>query len=252
MEQSVAKKLIVANWKMHGNSEKIISDIQKYVADSATNAENIVLALPFIYLPFAKAELKKYSTSKIKIAAQDVSKFLCSGPYTGEISAEMLKDVGVEYVIIGHSERRMFFHETNHTMAKKLDMAIENGITPIFCFGEEKLAREKRKYLEILAEQLQLLHLVEVTIQELVIAYEPVWSIGSGEVPTTSDIHEVMELVHGFVQNYLPHAKITTLYGGSVNSANIKDILSINNNGGALVGGASLDVSEFKEICSYA
>lgn len=252
MKQSVAKKLIVANWKMNGNSEKIISDIQKYVAETATNRENVILALPFIYMAMAKTELKKYSTSKIKLAAQDVSKFLCSGAYTGEISAEMLKDVGAEYVIIGHSERRMFFHETNHTMAKKLDMAIVNGLAPIFCFGEEKAVRSTGKHLEFLAEQLQLLHLVEVPIKELVIAYEPVWSIGSGEVPTVYDIREVMDLVHGFVQNYLPHAKITTLYGGSVSSANIEDILSINNNEGVLVGGASLDVNEFKKICSYA
>lgn len=246
------KKIIIANWKMYGNTEKVVSDIQKYVADLTTNATNVILALPFVYLSIARAELKKYSTSKIKLAAQDVSKFLCSGAYTGEVSAEMLKDVGAEYVIVGHSERRMFFHETNHTMAKKLDMVIANGLIPIFCFGEEKPTREQGKHLEFLLEQLQILHLVEEPIREMVIAYEPRWSIGSGDVPTTSEVHEVMNLVHGFVQNYLPHAKITTVYGGSVTSANIENLLSINNNEGVLVGGASLDVNEFKKICFYA
>lgn len=247
-----SKKLIVANWKMNGSARKIVSDLQNYVSDIATNSENIVLALPATYLALAKAELKKYSTSKINLAAQDVSKFLCSGAYTGEISAEMLKDVGAHYVIVGHSERRMFFHETNHALAKKLDMVIANGMIPIFCIGEDKSARERHKHFEVLTEQLQLLHLIEEPVKELIIAYEPTWCIGTGDVPTTFEIGEVMDLVYGFVQNYLPHAKITTLYGGSVTSSNIKNLLSIDNNEGVLVGGASLDVDEFKKICREA
>ena len=246
------KKLIIANWKMHGSLEKIIADIDAYLSNEITNSPNLVLALPCIYLPLAKARLQKFPQANIKLAAQDVSKFLSQGAYTGEIAADMLKEFGVEYVLVGHSERRMFFHETNHTMAKKIDAVIMNNMIPVFCFGEERLAREKGHHLEILTEQLQLLHLIEVPIKELVIAYEPVWSVGTGKVPTSQQMLEVFELINGFVQNYLPHARITTLYGGSVNATNIEKILSIDKNGGVLVGGASLKVEEFSEMCSLA
>lgn len=246
------KKLIVANWKMHGSCSKVVEDIAAYISADVTNSTNVVLAIPTIYLPLARQELNKTHNTKIKLAAQDVSKFLQKGAYTGEIGAEMLKEFDVDYVIVGHSERRMFFHESNHTMAKKIDAVIMNGMIPIFCFGEENVVREKRRHLEILNEQLQLLHLIEEPIKELVIAYEPVWAVGTGRVPTNLEILEVMNLVNGFVQNYLPHAKITTLYGGSVSSINIETILSIDKNDGVLVGGASLQVNEFSKICSFA
>lgn len=246
------KKLIVANWKMYGNYNKIVADITSYANNAITNQTNVVLAIPLIYIPIARQILDKIGNTNIKLAAQDVSKFLSYGAYTGEVGANMLKEFGVEYVIVGHSERRMFFRESGHTMAKKIDAALINGLIPIFCFGEEIEQREKQKHIEILNEQLQLLHLIEVPIKELVLAYEPVWAIGSGLVPTNLEITEVMDLVHGFVQNYLSHAKITTLYGGSVNSSNIESILSVAGSGGVLVGGASLDVNEFSKICSFA
>lgn len=246
------KKLIVANWKMHGNHNKIVEDITNYANNAITNQANVVLALPVIYIPIARQILDKIGNTNIKLAAQDVSKFLSYGAYTGEVGANMLKEFGVDYVIVGHSERRMFFHESNHTMAKKIDAAIINGIMPIFCFGEEIWVREKNKHLEVINEQLQLLHLIEVPIKNLILAYEPIWAIGSGRVPTNLEIMEVVGLVHGFVQNYLSHAKITTLYGGSVSSSNVESILSIAGNNGVLVGGASLHVDEFSKICSFA
>lgn len=245
------KKLIVANWKMYGNATKIQADLTAYLQNNLTNSPNVILALPSPYLGLVHEILQQNENNKISLAAQDVTKFQEPGAYTGEVSAQMLKDVGIDYVIVGHSERRVFFHETVHTLAKKLDAVIREGMVPIFCCGEEKHVRNAGDYLKILEEQLQVLHLVEVPIKEIVIAYEPVWAVGTGVTPTIEAISEVMNLINGFVQNYLPHAKITTLYGGSVNSSNAKKILEIEGNHGVLVGGASLNVNEFSKICSY-
>lgn len=243
-------KLIVANWKMNGNSAKVAEDLALYALNPATNKPNVVLALPVLYLPIARQILDK-APAKLGLASQDVSKFASYGAYTGEVSSNMLQEFGVGYSIIGHSERRMFLHESTHTLVKKIDAAIMSGIIPIFCIGEEKAVRNSGKYIEVLTEQLELLHQIEVPVKELVVSYEPFWSIGTGVLPSNDEILEIMNLIHTFVQNYLPRAKVTVLYGGSVTGTNAKEILSMPEVGGVLVGGTSLNVTDFVAICSY-
>jgi len=242
-------KLIIANWKMNGSLAKITQDLSAYTTNPISNQANVAVALPMLYIPTA-AQIIAANQSKLSLACQDVSKFANHGAYTGEISGEMLKEFKVRYAIIGHSERRMFLHENNHTLIKKMDEAITSGLIPVFCIGEEKSVRTSGKYIEFLTTQLELLHQVEEPITQLVIAYEPIWSIGTHVLPSPQEIMEIMQLIHTFVQNYLPHAKITALYGGSVGANNAKEILSLQGVAGVLVGGASLNVDDFTAICS--
>lgn len=245
-------KLIVANWKMNGSYIKIQEDFKIYMQNPSTNASNIVFALPSLYLSLIK-DLK--STANFQLASQDISEFGKFGAYTGEISGAMLKDVGVTYAIIGHSERRAYFNESNDILIKKIDNAVNNKIIPIYCIGEEKTVRESKKYQNFLFKQLEVLTKISALKAnekiELVIAYEPIWAIGTGVVPTMMEIIEIIDFINAFVQKYLPHAKITALYGGSVSSKNATEILDLPQVDGVLVGGASLLIPEFISICSY-
>lgn len=241
-------KLMVANWKMNGNQAKIVQDITEYISNQLTNSADIVLAFPSPYLVIASNLLLQ---SPVKLASQDVSKFDGFGAFTGEVSATMLKDCGVSYTIVGHSERRMNNDETGSILLAKINNLLTNNITPIFCIGEAKRIRENGKHLDFLVEQLELLTQVTGKFDELVIAYEPIWSIGTGLIPTVLQITEVVNLIQAFVQNYLSCAKIRILYGGSVSGQNAASILEIPLIGGVLVGGASLKVDEFTTICSY-
>ena len=243
----MTKKLIVANWKMNGSSDKAVQDLSFYKNNQITNQPNVVLALPYPYLAAATQ-----ITANFCLASQDVSQFVDSGAFTGEVSAIMLKEFGVKYAIIGHSERRTLLGESGSILVKKLDNAINAGIIPIFCIGEEQSIRDGGKYLEFLVEQLDLLNHLNCKIDKLVIAYEPIWSIGTGKIPTLEQIAEISGLIDAFVQKYLPHVKITTLYGGSVSAKNIADILQLSQIAGVLVGGASLKTDEFVKICTHA
>lgn len=242
----MTKKIIVANWKMNGDAQKIAHDLRAYWAHEITNAANVVIALP---LPYLYQTLN--ITSKLKFASQDVSQFKDYGAYTGEISAKMLLDFKVAYTLIGHSERRNNCGETDAILVRKLENVINLGITPIFCVGEERLLRDSGKYHEFLLAQLQLLSRLH-NVQDLVIAYEPIWAIGSGRIPTVDEIAEIADLIHAFVHKTLAHARISVLYGGSVNAKNIGQILQLSNIAGVLVGGASLSVEEFTAICACA
>ncbi len=241
-------KLFVANWKMNGNTDKVIVDLKAYIANAYTNCANVIFALPYVYLPIANYIIRE-SDAKLRLATQDISKFSGSGAYTGEISNKMLGDLQINYVIIGHSERRMYFNEDDSVLFAKLNNAIAEGIRPIYCMGEALEVRKSGEYLNHFTTQLQLLQKVEALPNELIIAYEPIWSIGTGLIPKVEEIKEAMDLIHTFVQNNLPHVKITALYGGSVSSANIAEILQIQGVNGVLVGGASLKVNDFTTIC---
>lgn len=233
---------------MNGCITKVQNDLGAYFANSVTNAENVVIALPYIYL----YQGLNNSAAKYKIASQDISQYGDYGAYTGEISNKMLTEFKVNYTIIGHSERRTNLDETHHILAKKLENAINIGITPVFCIGEAQSIRDEGNYSESLLAQLQVLQELNVDIDELVIAYEPIWAIGTGKIPTTSQIAEIADLIHSFVQKTLPRAKISVLYGGSVTAKNIAEILQIAGVAGVLVGGASLKVDEFTAICASA
>lgn len=239
-------KLIVANWKMNGNIKKIEDDLKFYVNNKMTNRVNVVIAAPSVYLPIVNQILKN---SYIKIASQDVSRFANKGAYTGEISATMLCDLGVKYALVGHSERRFLIAEDGSILLSKLENLLNNDIIPIFCIGEPKQIRDSGNYLEFLITQMELLVQVSRPFTHLVVAYEPVWSIGTGILPSDEQIMEVVNVLQAFVQSYLVCDKITVLYGGSVSSKNIENILRLPLDG-VLVGGASLIVEEFTTICS--
>lgn len=261
------QKLIVANWKMNGSLEKINLDIGQYTDNPHVNSSYVILALPYVYLLQAQFMLRNrykianesekynYFVHKdhgFKVAAQDISCYLGYGAYTGEISGNMLKDIGVSYAIIGHSERRSLFNEADAMLLNKLENALASNIIPIFCIGENFTLRKDQRYRLFILQQLELLCKVEVGFNALVIAYEPIWSIGTGVIPSEAEISEIVQLIRTFMQNKLPRVKITLLYGGSVTASNIQSILLLDGIDGVLVGGASLDVDKFKQICLYA
>ncbi|MCX8514591.1 MAG: triose-phosphate isomerase [Pseudomonadota bacterium] len=241
-------KLIVANWKMNGGVVHLQQTLNALMTTTITQNCDVVLALPTLYISQA-AELFTANNTSIKIAAQDLSRFDAFGPYTGEISATMLAEFMVEYVLIGHSERRTLFNETAAVLQAKLNNALKNKLKIIYCVGEDLSIRQAGKYKEFIVEQLELLTKLSA-LNEIVIAYEPIWSIGTGLIPSGEEIAEIMDLIYAFVQNNLIHVKITALYGGSVNENNAYSILNIAHVGGVLVGGASLKAQEFANICN--
>ena len=243
-------KLIVANWKMNGSITKITQDLEAYAKSPLTNKTGVVLGLPHVFLEHAGQTNRKCG-AVFSLASQDISQFAGTGAYTGEVSGAMLRELGVKYAIIGHSERRTYFNESGSILQHKIENAYANQIIPIFCIGEDKTIRDNNNYAEFLVQQLELLLQIKTNINEIVIAYEPIWSIGTGVVPALDQISEIIKLIHAFVQSYLPHAKITALYGGSVSESNAQDILRLDQVGGVLVGGASLKVNDFTGICSY-
>lgn len=240
------KKLIVANWKMNGDLNKINADLSYYANLPSTNKSNVILALPYIYMVWAKQKL--LGGSHIELAAQDLSHYRNCGAYTGKINGTMLKDAGVEYVIIGHSERRNLIGENGVILIHKIRNAFESNLVPILCVGEPLSARNDGSYLQFIELQLAGLEDIE-QFKDIVIAYEPCWSIGTGKIPTLDEIKEVIDFINRYMQKRFGYVKISVLYGGSVTSQNASEILDIEGVGGVLVGGASLKVADFAAIC---
>jgi triosephosphate isomerase (TIM) len=225
-------KYVIGNWKMNGDADLLASF-------SPLAGDGIVLCVPF--------HLLNASAGNIEIGAQDCSANK-NGAFTGEISAEMIAESGISYCIVGHSERRTYWKETNDLVAAKASRLLENNITPIICVGETLEQKQAGKTLEVIENQVwQSIPKIETIHGEIIIAYEPVWAIGTGLVPTMEDI----ENVHNFIANILKKMglpKTAILYGGSVKATNAADIMNIENVGGVLVGGASLDPIQFKGI----
>jgi triosephosphate isomerase len=272
--------LIIANWKMNGSQAKICEDLQAYTTHESANNENVIFAVPYVYLTVAQQNIKlsQHGGAKYKIASQDVSQFCGYGAYTGEVSANMLHDLGIEYTIVGHSERRMC-GDTNEIIMQKLHNLLQQNITPIYCIGESLAVRESGEYEGFLLKQLNVFieslenlkikvtetaetfenqasmpitQIVPPAVPAIIVAYEPIWSIGTGIIPDAKQIEEIMNLIYAFVQKKLGRVKIAALYGGSVTSKNITEIMQVPLVNGVLVGGASLNVSEFTRICSAA
>ena len=282
--------LVVANWKMNGSKAKIHEDLQYYLQNdpqnNSTNSKNVIFALPYLYLSLIQQNIA-LADAQYKIASQDISQFDGYGAYTGEISGAMLPEFGVTHTIIGHSERRGICGDTDKIITHKLQNAIRHKLTPIYCIGESLALRQSGEYSEFLLKQLDLylkVLLDNPTMAEtaqipmtskvqpskiqpsevqqwqpkIIIAYEPIWSIGTGIIPEMEQIEEIMDLISNFIlveyknKNHVENIKISTLYGGSVTSKNIGNILQVQNVGGVLVGGASLNVAEFTQICSIA
>ena len=245
-------QIAAANWKMNltfQQGEKLLDSILEANIMLAPH-QIAVFAVPFPYLLMARSEVD--NMSNYYVAAQNCSNKK-SGAYTGEVSAEMLHSTGVPYCIIGHSERRQYFNETNALLAEKLNLCIESFITPIFCCGEPLNIREAGTQNDYVATQLKesLFHLSEDKIKDIVIAYEPIWAIGTGKTATTSQAQEM----HAYIRSTLSGqygmetaAKISILYGGSVKANNAKELFACPDVDGGLVGGASLVAADFIEI----
>lgn len=241
---------IVANWKMHKNYEEVVSFIENLRREEALLARNSVLiapAFPYIY-PAAKAA----RGSPILIGSQNINDKM-EGAYTGEVSALMVRECGGSFTLIGHSERRHFFHEDNHWINRKVHAAFRIGIRPILCLGETLKERESGNTENVLKKQLLegLEGVEEDKAGYLLIAYEPFWAIGSGKSATADQVeqmHSYCRMVLGELWGKEVAKKIPILYGGSVNAGNAKALLIEKNVDGLLVGGASLSLDSFKKI----
>ena len=247
------KKIVAGNWKMnldYNEGLSLFSEITNMVKDELTGKQEAVICSPFIHLHSLVQMAKGYD--KVSVGAQNAHQAE-SGAYTGEVSAKMLKSVGVEYVILGHSERRQYFGETNELLAKKTDMALKHGLKPIFCIGETLAERDAEIHFEVIKDQLKdgVFHLDAEEFSKLVIAYEPVWAIGTGLTATAEQAQEV----HAFIREriakkYDKHVAdhTTILYGGSCNSKNAPELFSMKDIDGGLIGGASLKSRDFVDI----
>ena len=247
------QKIIAANWKMNLTLQEgltLASELSNMLENEQRNEAQVVVAPPFLYLHSLKNLLD--NTPKIALAAQNCSEHK-KGAFTGEISAEMLDSVGVKYVIVGHSERRLYYHETHQQLAEKVDRALEYDLKVIFCCGETIEIRERNEYITFVQKQIagSLFHLEEKAMAKILIAYEPVWAIGTGKTATTEQAQEMHQEIRNFVaQKYGSNvaANLSILYGGSVNASNAAQLLACPDIDGALVGGASLKSREFIEI----
>ena len=243
--------IIAGNWKMNLNINEAIELSNGLLKHNEVFVEEKIIIFPsFLIIPEI---YNMYKNSKVSIGAQDCSMYN-NGAFTGQVSAKMIKDAGCKYVIIGHSERRSLFNETSSIVSQKAVKAISAGLKVIICIGENSKDREKGDYLFVLEEQLKQ-SLPDISIDsnllrnKIIIAYEPVWAIGTGNTASNKDIEEVHRFIKEIINtNYQFNFDLPILYGGSVNSKNSSEIFKINNVDGVLVGGASLKSEEFLKI----
>ncbi len=248
-------KVIAGNWKMNNDinsSIALINEIKKGLLQKNLNVK-VIICPPFTSLETAYALIKD---TPIKLGAQNMY-FETSGAFTGEISPIMLKSVGCEYVILGHSERRTIFKESNQLINKKIKSAINNGLIPIFCIGETLEEREEERTFEIVENQIRegLEGLLETELSNLIIAYEPVWAIGTGKNATPEQAQEVHKFIRELISTLYSKEfaeKLIIQYGGSVKPENSKDLISQPDIDGALVGGACLNADSFIKIIESA
>ena len=246
------KKIVAGNWKMNMTIDES-NDLINELKEVSENNVEIKIAPSFTNLYYVISLLKD---SGIEVIAQNVH-FEKRGAYTGEISTEMLKSIGVNTVIIGHSERRKYFNETDTILSKKVKAAVENSLNVIFCIGEELSERESGNHFEIIKNQLTntLIDLNNIEIKNIVIAYEPVWAIGTGMTANNQQIQEMHEFIRELIDKKFGNEiadNIRILYGGSVKPNNAKEIFSLNDVDGGLIGGASLNFSDFHSIINAA
>jgi len=246
------KQIAAANWKMNLTYQQGTALLQTMVSADISLKENhlAVFAVPFPYLEMAIDTVQH--KNNFYISAQNCSDKK-SGAYTGEVSAEMLKSLGLTYCLVGHSERREYFGESNQVLAEKVNICLANGITPVFCCGEALSVRESGKQNQFVELQLQesLFHLSPDQLKQIVIAYEPIWAIGTGKTASTEQAQEMHAHIRGVLKNKYGAAisdEVSILYGGSVKAANAREIFGSKDVDGGLVGGASLIANEFIEI----
>ncbi len=247
------KNIAAGNWKMNLDLEagkKLASEVVNMVNDEVSNDAEIILIPPFIHLTAVNQLIG--SASNIQLGAQNCHQEK-GGAYTGEISLEMLKSVGAEYVVIGHSERREYFGEDNALLAAKTKAVLDNGLKPIYCCGEKLDVREADKHFELNKEQIVegLFDLSKDEILNVVIAYEPVWAIGTGVTASNEQAQEMHAFIRGLIADKYDQEtadSISILYGGSVKPGNAKELFEQPDVDGGLVGGASLKSRDFTDI----
>lgn len=250
-------KIVAGNWKMNmlfGEAEELVDDLlDRFDENDELNCE-VIICPPFPYLELlTDMELEE---QRFNVGAQNCSAF-DKGAYTGEISAKMLKSIDVDYCIVGHSERRNYFNETDEMLAGKVNRLIENNMSPIFCVGEVLEEREAGRHFEVVRKQLEkgLFHLDGDAIYDCVIAYEPVWAIGTGKTATPEQAQEMHAYIRSLVKDRYDQAvadDIHIIYGGSCNAKNATELFSQPDVDGGLIGGASLVADDFISICVQA
>jgi triosephosphate isomerase (TIM) len=240
----VRKVIIAGNWKMYKTQGEAAEFLMEFIPqiDNAPDSREVVLCVPFTDLAIVN---KSLHGSRIRLGAQNVH-WETEGAYTGEISANMLTEMGVRYVIIGHSERRQYFGETDETVNLRLKAAQASGLVPILCVGETKQQRDAGETEQVIFSQLQK-DLIGVDLNHLVIAYEPIWAIGTGE---TCEVVEANRVIRG-IRSQLTNPQVPIQYGGSVKPNNIDEIMAQSEIDGVLVGGASLAATDFARLVNY-
>ena len=240
------KKVIAGNWKMNMLPNDTIDFINALEPNVKESDSEIIICVPFTDLFYA---ISFCQGTNIHVGAQNVF-YEDSGAYTGEVSAQMLKCINTEYVIIGHSERRKYFAETDEIVNKKVHKALENGLKPIICVGETLEEREHGKAIEKITSQISeaLKGLTKENLENIIIAYEPIWAIGTGKTATKEDANEAIKAIRSKINEQFGTDDITILYGGSVKPENANELFQMSDIDGALVGGASLKASSFKAI----
>ncbi|WP_339757135.1 triose-phosphate isomerase [uncultured Winogradskyella sp.] len=248
------KNIVAGNWKMNNDlkaTRKLVKQIRKSIKKSNLNTTRVIVAPTFVNLATAVKRSKK---SKVEVAAQNMHQ-ANSGAFTGEISAEMLKSVGVKTVILGHSERRAYFNETDALLAEKVNTALAHKLEIIFCFGEELADRKSGNEEAVVGSQIKnaLFHLGSDAFKKVILAYEPVWAIGTGETASPEQAQDM----HAFIRKTLADKygnevadSVSILYGGSVKPGNAKEIFSKPDVDGGLIGGAALNAKDFYAIIS--
>ena len=246
------KPIIAGNWKMHNTmaeAKTLVKDLAALVTDAQAE---VVVCAPFTALAAAKEAAQG---TNVKVGAQNIH-WEAKGAFTGEISAAMLKEIGVEYVVVGHSERRQYFAETDETVNKRTKAALAAGIIPIVCCGETLEEREANITEKIVGDQVKA-DLADLTAEEvagLVIAYEPVWAIGTGKTATDDQANEVCTFIRKTIAGIFGQDaadKVRIQYGGSVKPATISNLMAKSDIDGALVGGASLKAEDFSQIVKF-
>jgi len=243
------KTIVAGNWKMNASKETVNSLIEGILSGINEVSSEVIVCAPFPYLSQVESLI---NNSKLMLGAQNLN-VNPAGAFTGEVSADMIKDFGAQHVIVGHSERRSLYGETNAIVAEKTKAAIGAGLTPLLCVGESLEDRESGKTEAIVEEQINaVIDLIGIeAFDQVIIAYEPVWAIGTGLTASP----EQAQTVHLFIRNLLANSsekiakRTPILYGGSMNAANAADLISCSDIDGGLIGGAALKAEDFLQIC---
>lgn len=241
--------IVAGNWKMNASKETVNTLVRGILKGLADVDSKVIVCVPFPYLSQVEALA---AHSQLNLGAQDLN-VNASGAFTGEVSADMLKDFGVEYVVVGHSERRSLYNETDEIVADKVQVALDNGLTPLFCIGELLEERESGNTEAVVMQQINAV-VAKVGIEafkNIIIAYEPVWAIGTGVTATLQQAQDT----HAFIRSLLAESdaniaqSTSILYGGSMNPVNAEELIACEDIDGGLIGGASLKAEDFLHIC---